>query len=174
MLMNETLETIYGRASCRAFTDQPVSEEESEALLRAAISAPTAMNRQPLRIIRVTDKEDLSLLESLNARVLGKPEAHPFYGAPAVILITADGSDPAAVQDGSLAAMAVLLAASSLSLGACWIHRAPEELAFPEASALRAKWGLTEGMIGIANIIVGHPAKRERPKTHAAASLIRD
>ena len=42
-----TLEAIYNRRSCRDFTDEPVTVEQIDTILKAAFSAPTAVNTQP-------------------------------------------------------------------------------------------------------------------------------
>lgn len=42
-----TLEAIYNRRSCRDFTDEPVTGEQIDTILKAAFSAPTAVNTQP-------------------------------------------------------------------------------------------------------------------------------
>lgn len=51
------------RFSCRKFQDRPVEEEKIEKMLRAAELAPTACNKQPQRILVLTDKDRLALVE---------------------------------------------------------------------------------------------------------------
>ena len=47
--MTDFLELARDRYSCRAFTDRPVEPEKIDALLAAAVAAPTAVDRQPWR-----------------------------------------------------------------------------------------------------------------------------
>jgi len=51
-----TLESIQARYSCRAFTNQRPSNEDLQAIARAAIAAPSAMNRQPWQVIVLTNR----------------------------------------------------------------------------------------------------------------------
>jgi F420 biosynthesis protein FbiB-like protein len=53
----ETLQAIAGRRSIRKFTDQPVARETVEAVLQAAIQAPSGKNRQPWRFVVVAGDE---------------------------------------------------------------------------------------------------------------------
>ena len=59
-----------------------------------------------------------------------------FYGAPVVLVVLADKSVPTCVYDGSVAIENMLLAAHSLGLGSCWIHRAKQTFEMDEFKAL--------------------------------------
>ena len=54
------LENIFTRKSVRKFTSEPVSDKQVETLLKAAMAAPSAMNKQPWRFVVVNDKEKLA------------------------------------------------------------------------------------------------------------------
>ena len=54
---NSTLDTIFARKSVRTYTDQAVSPEQVETLLKAAMAAPSGINLQPWRFVVVTDQE---------------------------------------------------------------------------------------------------------------------
>ena len=141
--MNEVIQTILNRRSCKQYLDRPVPEELLDQVLLAGTYAANGRGKQAGRIVALTRPQDVAALERLNARALGNPEAHPFYGAPVVLAVLADRSAFTAVEDGSLVIGNMLLAAQSLGLGACWIHRAREEFDSPEGKALLAKWGVT-------------------------------
>jgi len=69
--MNETLQTIKNRYSCRSFIGEVISEEMMEAIAIAAVQAPSAMNQQPWQIIVIKDKAlldemDISVMEMLS------------------------------------------------------------------------------------------------------------
>ena len=98
----------------------------------------------------------------MNAAVLGDPDAHPFYGAPTVLVVFADSTVPTHVPDGSLVLGTMLLAASSIGLGSCWINRAKEAFETKEGKALKAAWGIEETYVGIGNCILGY-VKGELP-----------
>ena len=68
-------------------------------------------------------------------------------------------NNPNGVQDASLVMGNLLLAASGIGLGSCWINRAKETFEMPEGKALLAKWGLDpEKYIGVGYCILGYPA----------------
>lgn len=157
-LKNEILTAIASRRSCRAYLPQQITDAELDAVTAAGTWAPTAMNRQSPTIVAVQDKATRDTLSALNARIMGTG-ADPFYGAPTVVLVLGDAQNSNAVQDGSLVLGNMLLAASSLGLGSCWINRARETFALPEGKALLQKWGLDpEKTIGIGYCILGYPA----------------
>ena len=54
--INETIKTIHQRKSVRNYTDQAVTKEQLETLVRAGMAAPTAINTQPWQFVVVTDK----------------------------------------------------------------------------------------------------------------------
>ena len=51
-----------------------------------------------------------------------------------------------------------MLAASTLGVASCWIHRAREEFDSPEGKALLAKWGVPVTYRGVGHCILGYPA----------------
>ena len=58
------LEAIHARTSIRSYQPQEVEDEKIEQLLRAAMAAPTATNKQPWAFIVIRDKEILNELSS--------------------------------------------------------------------------------------------------------------
>ena len=53
------MKEIFERTSVRQYTDEKVTDEQIEKLLKAAMAAPSAMNRQPWEFIVVQDPEML-------------------------------------------------------------------------------------------------------------------
>ena len=53
--MNETLQTIAQRKSCRSYRSEMIKDEELQAILKAGIQAPSAMNRQLCEIYAITN-----------------------------------------------------------------------------------------------------------------------
>jgi nitroreductase len=156
--MNEVLKNMETRRSCRAYRPDALPEETLGAILEAGLWAPSGMGRQSVTLVAVTDPGTRETLRRMNAAVLGSPAADPFYGAPAVVVALADPAVPTCVEDGSLAIGSMLLAASSLGVGSCWIHRAREEFGSAEGRALLKKWGLPENLRGVGHCILGLPA----------------
>lgn len=170
--MNETLTTILTRRSCRSYQDRPIPEDILDQVLLAGTYAPNGRGRQPGKIVVVRDKETIRYLEQLNAQVLGDPEARPFYGAPVVLVVLADRNVFTPVEDGSLVLGNLFLAAHSLGLGTCWIHRARQVFDSPEGKALLKKWGVSEDYMGIGHCIIGYPEGEMRPAAERKADFI--
>ena len=167
MLTNATLNTIHSRRSCRAYTAQQVEAEKFETVLDAGLWAASGMGRQSPVIVAVQDKPTRDALSALNAKVMGG-SGDPFYGAPTVLVVLARKEVHTAVEDGSLTMGSMMLAAESIGLACCWIHRARESFETAEGKQLLAAWGLDpEGYIGVGNLILGYAA--EGGKKPAAA-----
>ena len=116
------LENIFARKSVRKFTSEPVSDKQVETLLKAAMAAPSAMNKQPWRFVVVNDKEKLaSMAESLPYARLDT--------APLAIVVCGDLSDYKKfwVDDCSAATENLLLAAEAMGLGAVWTAASDDE-----------------------------------------------
>lgn len=159
MIQNEVLSAIAARRSCRAYHPEQIKPEELQAVVEAGTWAPTGMNRQSPVIVAVQDKATRDQLSAMNAAIMGT-DNDPFYGAPTVLVVLADRSVPTHVEDGSLVMGDLLLAASTIGLGSCWIHRAKETFESEEGKALLRKWGLDpEKYRGVGNCILGYPAE---------------
>lgn len=146
--MNETVQTLISRASCRSYKSRQITPDELRCVLGAGSHAPSGMNRHSAVAIAVQNPETVKKLSRLNAAVMGGGN-DPFYGAPTVIVVMADSSVPTYVEDASLAIGNMLNAAYSIGLGGCWIHRAKEEMASPEGQALMKEWGIPSSYVGV-------------------------
>ena len=91
---NNFLSLIKTRRSVRAYKSDPVPSEALDAVLEAGTYAPTGGGRQSPTIIAITDPKYRQEIAKLNAEVMGS-NADPYYGAPVVILVLADGSPQA-------------------------------------------------------------------------------
>lgn len=80
----------------------------------------------------------------------------PFYGAPVVLAVLADRERPTYIYDGSLVMGNLLIAAHSLGLGSCWIHRAKEIFASEEGLQMLHNWGITGDYEGIGFCVLGY------------------
>lgn len=129
--MENIIEVIKGRRSIKKFKPDMISKEIIEQIVEAGTYAPTGKNRQSPIIIAITNKEVRDKLSKLNAEILGTTK-DPFYNAPVVLVVLADKTKDTYVYDGSLVMGNLMLAAHSLGIGSCWIHRAKEEFERPE------------------------------------------
>ncbi len=153
--MNDVIRAIEKRRSVRSFESEQIETDELKLILEAGTYAASGMGRQSGKIIVVQDKETVSLLSKLNARVLGA-DTDPFYGAPTVLVVMADSNVPTCVEDGALVMGNLMLAAHSLGIGSCWIHRAKEVFETPEGKELMKKWGVPETYRGVGHCILGY------------------
>ena len=167
--MKGFFETIFHRSSVRSFTSEPLSQDEWEKLLRAAMAAPSAVNRQPWEFIVVEDRPTLDALAD------ALPYAKMAKQAPAAVMVCADparahqGKAEYAVLDASAACENLLLAADALGLGAVWTAVYPQ----PDREAIARKLlGIPEGIIPLALVPIGHPKGDQVPKDKYRAELI--
>ena len=77
--------------------------------------------------------------------------------APKIVVLT-DPEVSTCVEDGALVIGNLMLAAHSLGVASCWIHRARQEFDSPEGKALLKKWGVDERYIGVGHCILGYAA----------------
>ena len=151
-------EVIEQRYSVRAYKPDPVEDEKLAAVLEAARLAPTAANRQPFQIVVVHTAGRVDEL----GRVYGREW---FTQAPLVIAMCAVGDEgwsrsdgkPYADVDAAIAMDHLVLVATGLGLGTCWIA------AFDPAAA-REVLGLPEGVEPVVFTPLGYPADEPREK----------
>ncbi len=153
----ECLESIMTRRSVRRFADEPVADETVEALLRAAMAAPSAGNQQAWRFVVVRDRETLRRLADAS------PYASMLPTAPLAVVVCAE---PAVekhlgfwVQDCSAATQNLLLAAHALGLGAVWLGYYPARERVKGASEALS---LPDGVVPMCVVPLGRP-KEEKP-----------
>jgi nitroreductase len=163
-------EAIYTRRAVRDFTAEPVDEKTLRQLIDAAIQAPSAVNQQPWSFCVVRDKKLLAQIsngaKSYMLRtsqmaashhfqeLLSDPNFDIFYHAPVLVLISSVVESPWAVENCSLAAENLMLAARAAELGTCWIGFVQRWLGTPEG---KTALNLPDSCVPVAPIIVGHP-----------------
>ena len=149
--MNEVICAIEGRRSIRSYRTDPVPEEKLEAVVKAGLMAPSAMNQQSWHFVVISGKG----AERYRTYCIEKLGRDPYYGAPAMILVFGKKDAIAPVCDGSLAIGNLLLAAKALGLGSCWIH-CVNDLFKEEAAG--AEWGVPAGYRPVGSVALGFPA----------------
>lgn len=163
--MNTTINDIISRRSVKKYLDKDVPMELIEQVVKAGTYAPSGMNRQSPIILAVTNKEMVGKLSRMNLEIIkGKNltttsgHSDPFYGAPVVLVVLAKKEYPFRVYDGSLVMENMMIAAQSLGLGSCWIHRAKEMFETEEGKQILLDLGITDEYEGIGNCILGYTA----------------
>ena len=171
--MNEVIRSMIERRSCRKFQDRQVDEAALQEILEAGTYAASGMGRQSPILVAVQDPEQVALLSKLNAAVMGS-DKDPFYGAPMVVVVLADSSVGTCVEDGSLVIGNLMLAASTLGVASCWIHRARVVFASEEGKRLMAQWGVPEGYIGVGHCILGYrDGEKPEPPARKPGRILR-
>ena len=156
--MNEVMKAMIERRSCKKYIpDKMVPQEMVEQIVEAGLYAASAMNRQSPIILAVTEKETRDKLSQLNSKYDPQNRPDPFYGAPVVLVVLARKDAVTGVYDGSLVMGNMMLAAHTLGIGNCWIHRAKETFEDEEGIALLRSLGLEGEYEGIANCVLGYP-----------------
>lgn len=118
------MNSIYSRVSIRKYQDRPIEKEKTEAILRAAMQAPSAANQQPWEFYVVTDKEKLEALSKVS------PYSGMTKNAPAAIVSVYrnDCSIPQYAEiDMSIAMENLWLETDAQGLGGVWLGIAPLE-----------------------------------------------
>jgi nitroreductase len=183
--MNDTLTSIKTRYACRAYTDQPVPAGTLKAIAEAGLAAPSAMNRQPWRIIAVSNPEAIAALETAAIEALKAADQAGYerimsrggkmlYGAPALILIaeqTGVGGFPASMDVGIVASH---IALAARSLGVDSVIAALPGFAFrgPAGPQLRALFQIPDGFDFSVSVLLGYAAAPGAPHQPDESKLI--
>lgn len=158
--MNEVLENIKSRRSVRGFKPDIVPQALIDQIIESGLYAPSGKNKQSAIIISVTDPGMIARITRMNREILGwGPDRDPFYGAPAMLIVLADRQFPNYLYDGSLVMGNLMLAAHSLGVGSCWIHRARQEFDSPEGKAILKSLGIEGDFEGIGHCALGYPSE---------------
>jgi len=153
------LDAIHSRRTIRRYNGEPVTSEELAVLLDAAYAAPAGHARYAdLHLTVITDKDFIARWERCFGERNGNPSAHPFYGAPTLVLVSSVMNpapmDNVKYSDAAGIVENMALAAVELGVGACHIWGAVRALnATPE---LRAELPIPEGRVPCCAIALGH------------------
>jgi len=152
------LEAIAKRCSVRSYTDEPVSEDDLQQVLEAALSAPSANNVRPWHLVVVTDADKRRRLSEMSQWASFCVES------PVVLVFCADTDAQPHwwIEDSCAALENALIQAASLGLGACWIGvRGGEDESAPgpeRQDLVREVLGVPEHVSVLAIVSLGHAA----------------
>jgi len=187
-------EAIEGRASVRSFQYRDVEDTVLLGLLRAAVRAPIALEREPWAFAIVQDRvllrrisnraKDLWAAESRHrsygsgpsespgdrpAPEHGDAEVNLFHNAGTLVVVGARSNDPYADSECWLAAENLMIAATASGLGTCIIGAAVSALSDP---AIRAELGVSTAFRPIVPVVVGYPRDRPVPKNRRDPDIV--
>ena len=155
--MKDFLELAKARFSVKRFADKPLEDDVLDKILTAGMVAPTAKNSQPQRVYVLKSAEALAKVRALT------PCA---FNAPVVLLIAYNKdeqwSNPleagiySGVEDVSIVATHMMLAAFDLGVGSCWVNY------FPNTETGRA-FGLPDNEVPILLMPLGYAPEGAEP-----------
>jgi nitroreductase len=156
------LDFIFGRRSIRVYSPGEIAPETINRLLEAAMSAPSAMTKDPWRFVVV---REASLLSAMAEALPGGKML-----STATMAIVVCGDLDAAferqlsflLQDCSACAENLLLAAHALGLGACWVGVHPSE---KSVGRIKEFLALPAPIIPVAIVSLGYPGEDPGPRT---------
>lgn len=145
-------ELIKERFSCRKFKDTPVEYEKIEKILTAAMVAPTAVNKQPQKILVLTDKCEIEKLKDCTRFYFEQPLCFIIMVDKSKAWIRKyDGKNSGDI-DASIVATHMMLQAQEIGLGTTWVmHFDPE--------AVKKAYNIPDNLEVLALLPAGYPAE---------------
>ncbi|MGZ4870041.1 MAG: nitroreductase family protein [Halobacteriota archaeon] len=154
----DVTKAILSRRSIRKYTEEPVSGDDIEALLTAAMHAPSAVNEQPWHFVIIQDRKTLEAISRLS------PTAPMVKYAPLAIAVCADKNlekfPGLWALDCSAATENILLAATARGLGAVWTAVYPFD---DRINGINKLLNLPDDVVPLCIIPVGRPAETPAP-----------
>lgn len=160
------MNSIFHRVSIRKYQDRPVEKEKTEAILRAAMQAPSAANQQPWEFYVVTDRKILQALSEVS------PYAKMTASAPAAIVSAYRKQCliPAYAEiDLSIAMENLWLETDAQGLGGVWLGIAPLE---DRMQAVEKILNMPETLRAFAIFPYGYPAEEREQQNRFDADRI--
>jgi len=172
--MNNTIKELYERKSIRVFEDREIGAEEKEAILKAAILAPSAGNMQMYTILDITDQD-------LKDKLAVSCDNQPFIAKGKMVLVFCadyhkwyqafeyEGCEPREVGEGDMllattdtviAAQNAVVAAESLGIGSCYIGDILEKYEYHKELL-----HLPDYVIPVAMLVFGYPTEQQEKRS---------
>lgn len=173
--MNDVLNTIASRYSCRGFSSQPVSRADLETIAKAGVQAPSSRGNAPWYLAVVTHRELIDQIRDSAFAVITRRDKEGyqrimdrggdlFYNAQALIVVASKPTydlTPADFDAGLLTEN-ICLAAHSIGLGTCicgFATHAFHVFNSPDGERFAKRLEIPYGYQMTVGILVGHPAK---------------
>lgn len=168
MAMNETLNVIRHRRSIRQFDSGQIPNDALNAILEAALFAPSALNQQKWhfsvvqnktllkKMVQITKANKLNSDIPLLVQKACSDDYHSYYHAPTVVIVSGDQQAKFIMFDCAAAAENIALAAASLGIGSCIMTSAGFLFASEEGQALKSTLGIPSGYEHVCSIALGY------------------
>jgi nitroreductase len=160
------IDLLRSRRSIRKYRDKPVEREKIDLLIEAALRAPSSRGFNPWEFVVVDDPEILVALSR------AKPHGASFLAkAPLAIVVCGDPEKSDVwVEDVSIAAIILHLAAKDLGLGSCWIQLRKRNYDERTTAGQHAAHllGMPSGLEVSAIMAMGYPDRQPSPHPESA------
>lgn len=150
------------RRSHRKFTEEEISAEEVQLIMRAALMAPTSKSQRAWQFVVVDDKMDLEKLS--DAKDLG---GQFIKGAAMAVVVLGDPvQNDCWVEDGAIAAISMQYQAEDLGLGSCWAQMRGRGLSDGTTAdeVIRGILDIPENLSCLCVVAFGHKADERKPQ----------
>lgn len=173
--MNEILQAIEKRFSCRSYDGRMVEQDKLEAVAKAGLQAPSAMNLQPWQIIVINDKSIIEKLDDAAMEVISSNTdktaynrimergGKVFYNAPVLYLLLKDANSKWADVDCGILTQNICLAAASLGLDSVIVAMAGIPFNGPKGDELKKEIGWLVGWEFAMGVLVGYGDTSKEP-----------
>lgn len=158
--MTDFQQLIINRRSIRKFTEEALTPEQVELILKAALMSPTSKSSNAWQFLLVEDKEILEKLSHCK-----KVASKPIAGCALAIVVMADPfTSDVWIEDSSIVSIMMQLQAEDLGLGSCWIQIRERSTAAdtPSDEYIRELLDIPLQMQILSIIVIGNKAQ-ERP-----------
>lgn len=162
--MSDLMQIIKSRRSTRAFESKLPPKEQIMQLVEAAEWAPSGMGKYLWHFTVVYSVEKSLRLARAVAEADNRGPDYNFYGAPVNIIISYKKDEHHAFVDGAAAMENLLLMATELGLGSCWINQIRECCDDPKVRAILTEYGVPEDHLVICSAAIGYIAKETPAK----------
>ena len=116
--MADFKELIKNRRSTRKFTEEPLTPEQVETIMKAALMSPTSKSSNSWQFVLVEDKEMLEKLSQCK-----KTASKLIAGCSLAVVVMADPlTSDVWIEDTSIASINMQMQAEDLGLGSCWVQ----------------------------------------------------
>lgn len=159
--MENFLELLKNRRSCRRFTGEPVEQEAVANIMRAALMAPSGHRVNPWEFVLVEDRETLRALSVCKAA-----GAQLLEGAAMAVVVVADTTKTDVwIEDCSIATILMQLAAEDMGLGSCWVQMRLRKDADGNSAEknVKALLALPSEYAVLSVLAVGHKERDSKP-----------
>ncbi len=158
--MTDFQQLIISRRSTRKFTDEPLSPEQVETIMKAALMSPSSKSANPWQFLLIEDKEMLDKLSYCK-----KSSSRLIAGCALAIVVLADPlTSDVWIEDSSIASIMVQLQVEDLGLGSCWVQVRERYTMSdtPSDEYIRELFDIPMQLQVLSVIAIGHKAQ-ERP-----------